>query len=66
MGNEIRKRRKVTFTPEELGLERITVNGKRYIDVTPLWIDSKKSQEVQKKIEEKMSYEKFMRGGMSD
>ena len=66
MGNEIRKRRKVTFTPEELGLEWITVNGKRYIDVTPLWIDSKKSQEVQKKIEEKMSYEKFMRGGMSD
>ncbi len=66
MGNEIRKRRKVTFTPEELGLERITVNGKRYIDVTPLWIDSKKSQEVQKIIQEKMSYEEFMRGGMSD
>lgn len=42
------KSRRTKFTPEELGLERITVNGKRYIDVTPLWIDSKKSQEVWK------------------
>ena len=29
------------FTPEELGLERIVINGHRYIDVTPLWIDPK-------------------------
>lgn len=35
------------FTPEELGLEKITVGGHRYIDVTPFWIDSKKSREIQ-------------------
>ena len=41
-----------TFTPEELGLKRITVDGRTYLDVTPFWIDSKESQRIQKYIEE--------------
>lgn len=45
----------LSFTPEELGLERVRINGKSYIDVTPLWIDSKKSIEIQKIIEQKRS-----------
>lgn len=46
------------YSPEELGLERITVNGHTYLDVTPFWIDSKQSQRIQqiiasdKKVEE--------------
>lgn len=55
MNNDNTRKRRRTFTPEELGLERIVVDGKRYIDVTPLWIDSKKSQEVQKIIEMKQA-----------
>ena len=47
------------FTPEQLGLERIVVNGKRYIDVTPLWIDSKKSVEVYKRAAELIEEEKM-------
>lgn len=63
MNNENRKKRRVTFTPEELGLERLTINGKKYIDVTPLWIDSKKSQKI---IEQKCSYEDYMQGRLND
>lgn len=44
-----------SFTPEELGLERLVIDGHRYIDVTPLWIDSKKSREVYAIIEAKMA-----------
>lgn len=39
-----------TYTPEELGLERIIVNGKRYIDVTPFWLDSTQSRVLDEKI----------------
>lgn len=49
--NNGKNKRRTTFTPEELGLEKITVNGKRYLDVTPLWIDSKTSQKIWKIIE---------------
>ena len=35
------------------------VNGKRYIDVTPLWIDSKKSVEVYKRAAELIEEEKM-------
>lgn len=41
------------FTPEELGLERLVLHGRRYIDVTPLWIDSQKSREIQAFIKER-------------
>lgn len=43
------------FTPEELGLERIVIGGRRYIDVTPLWIDSKKSREIQSMLKDDSS-----------
>lgn len=66
MKSEKRNKRRVTFTPEELGLERITINGKRYIDVTPLWIDCKQAQEIQKIIEMKCSYEDYMQGRLND
>ena len=64
MNNEKKRRRR--FTPEELGLERITVNGKRYIDVTPLWIDSKKSQEVWKIINGENPCVNSEEGGMGE
>lgn len=41
------KNKTYRFTPEELGLERIVVGGRTYIDVTPLWIDSDESQRIQ-------------------
>lgn len=40
----------VTYTPEELGLERLVVNGKRYIDVTPFWLDCRQSREIDEKV----------------
>ncbi|MCM1158339.1 MAG: hypothetical protein NC300_05790 [Bacteroidales bacterium] len=40
------------YTPEELGLERLTIEGHSYIDMTPFWLDSRKSDEVRKRIEE--------------
>ncbi len=51
MGKE--KEKYYRFTPEELGLERLVVHGRRYIDVTPLWIDSQKSREIQAFIKER-------------
>lgn len=36
-----------TFTPEELGLKRTTVEGRNYIDITPFWIDSVESRRIQ-------------------
>ncbi len=35
------------FTPEELGLKRITAEGRNYIDITPFWIDSVESRRIQ-------------------
>lgn len=35
-----------TFTPEELGLRRITAEGRNYIDITPFWIDSVESKRI--------------------
>lgn len=40
------------FSPEEIGLERLIIDGHCYIDVTPLYLDSKKSLEVYERIEE--------------
>lgn len=34
------------FTPEELGLKRITAEGRKYIDITPFWIDSTESRRI--------------------
>lgn len=51
MGKE--KEKYYRFTPEELGLERLVVHRRRYIDVTPLWIDSQKSREIQAFIKER-------------
>lgn len=47
MDKEDNKKKTRRFTPEELGLKRIVANGRKYIDVTPLWIDSKESQKIQ-------------------
>lgn len=34
------------FTPDELGLETVTYDGKKYIDVTPFWIDCGQTQRI--------------------
>lgn len=39
------------FTPEELGLKKVVVEGHRYIDVTPFWIDSRESRRIQNMLE---------------
>lgn len=51
MGRE--KEKYYRFTPEELGLERLVIHGRHYIDVTPLWIDSPKSRDIQALIKER-------------
>ncbi len=40
----------VAYTPEELGIKRVVINGKRYLDVTPFWLDSKQSQLIDEKL----------------
>ncbi len=39
-----------TYTPEELGLERLTINGKKYLDVTPFWLDCEKARCIERQI----------------
>lgn len=56
MTEESEKKRRIikvgkqSYTPEELGLEYIMVNGRRYLDVTPLWIDSNRAQEIKSRM----------------
>ncbi|MGN0438060.1 MAG: hypothetical protein ACI4F4_06000 [Lachnospiraceae bacterium] len=35
------------FTHQELGLQEYMYRGKKYIDVTPFWIDSKETKLIQ-------------------
>lgn len=56
------KERNYSFTPEELGLERLVIDGQHYIDVTPLWIDSGKAREIQKLIKERACYPENKKG----
>lgn len=44
-----------TFTPEELGLKRITAEGRSYIDITPFWIDSVESRRIQDMLQKEAS-----------
>lgn len=39
-----------SYSPEELGLERIVVDGHIYVDVTPFWIDSGQAQHIKELI----------------
>ncbi len=56
------KEKNYSFTPEELGLERLKIHGRYYIDVTPLWIDSQKSREIQAVIKEREAYPENRKG----
>lgn len=47
MNKEDNRNTTYSYTPEELGLKKIIADGHRYIDVTPLWIDSKESRRIQ-------------------
>ena len=44
-----------TFTPEELGLKRITAEGRSYIDITAFWIDSVESRRIQDMLQKEAS-----------
>ncbi|MGN0494958.1 MAG: hypothetical protein ACI4GW_01900 [Lachnospiraceae bacterium] len=39
------------FSHQELGLKEYMYQGKKYIDVTPFWIDSKETQRIKKHVD---------------
>lgn len=48
------KKQGCTFNHQELGLKEVIYHGKRYIDVTPFWIDSKERTRIENYMEDKI------------
>lgn len=40
------------FTHQELGLKEVNYKGKKYVDITPFYIDSKDSARIRKYMDE--------------
>mgnify|MGYP004502007649 CR=1 FL=1 len=40
------------FTHQELGLKEVFYKGKKYVDITPFYIDSKESVRIKKYMDE--------------
>lgn len=41
------------YTHQELGLKEVNYKGKKYVDITPFYIDSKESARIRKYMDEK-------------